>query len=141
MQPEHNCRKALGSVLCQNCSLLAKASGTDSYLLERRLGHQSQPYFQRYTNPHEAAPSLYLLDSARKRSSVDRRRSARVQNGKLGLLNQFLKTLAIEGQFWLVNPDIAVFSFNRAGYAAAMAFGLFLVIAFVTLIHWRASKL
>ncbi|MCY3976805.1 MAG: hypothetical protein OXG23_01785 [Chloroflexi bacterium] len=81
------------------------------------------------------------MDSARKRSSVDRRRSARVQNGKLGLLKQFLKTLAIEGQSWLVNPDIAVFSFNRAGYAAAMAFGLFFVIAFVTLIQWRASKL
>ena len=166
-----------------------------------------------------------------------------ILNGKLGLLNQFLKMLGIEGQSWLINPDIAMFSvivvsvwqsvgykmllflaglqsipeslyeaakidgggarsrfwhitlpllspttffvliitlissfqvfniiyiftftqgaagrlrsldvwvyylwqtafsFNRAGYAAAMAFGLFLVIAFVTFIQWRASKL
>ena len=166
-----------------------------------------------------------------------------ILNGKLGLLNQFLKMLGIEGQSWLTNPNIAMFSvivvsvwqsvgynmllflaglqsipeslyeaakidgggpkarfwhitlpllspttffiliitligsfqvfniiyiftftsgaegrlrsldvwvyylwqtafsFNRAGYAAAMAFGLFLVIAFVTFLQWRASKL
>ncbi len=166
-----------------------------------------------------------------------------ILNGKLGLLNQFLKMLGIQGQSWLINPDIAMFSvivvsvwqsvgynmllflaglqsipeslyeaakidgggakarfwnitlpllspttffvliitlissfqvfniiyiftftggaegrlrsldvwvyylwqsafsFNRAGYAAAMAFGLFVVIAFVTFIQWRASKL
>ena len=167
-----------------------------------------------------------------------------ILNGKLGLLNQFLKMLGIEGQSWLVNPDIAMFSvivvsvwqsvgykmllflaglqsipeslyeaakidgggvrsrfwhitlplavayhilrpdhhldqflsslqhhlhlylyqWRRGthtfagclgllpladrlspsiapGYAAAMAFGLFLVIAFVTFIQWRASKL
>ncbi|MCY3914391.1 MAG: sugar ABC transporter permease [Chloroflexi bacterium] len=166
-----------------------------------------------------------------------------ILNGKLGLLNQFLKMLGIEGQSWLTNPNIAmlsvivvsvwqglgynmllflaglqsipealyeaakidgggarsrlwhitlpllspttffvliitlissfqvfsiiyiftftsgaagrlrsldvwvyylwqnIFSFNRAGYAAAMAFGLFVVIAAVTYIQWRASKL
>lgn len=166
-----------------------------------------------------------------------------ILNGKLGLLNQFLKMLGIEGQSWLTNPNIAmfsvivvsvwqglgynmllflaglqsipealyeaakidgggarsrfwhitlpllspttffvliitlissfqvfsiiyiftftsgaagrlrsldvwvhylwqnIFSFNRAGYAAAMAFGLFVVIAVVTYIQWRASKL
>ena len=166
-----------------------------------------------------------------------------ILNGKLGLLNQFLKMLGIEGQSWLINPEIAMysvivvsvwqsvgynmllflaglqsipeslyeaakidgggprsrfwhitlpllspttffiliitligsfqvfniiyiftftggaqgrlraldvwvyylwqnaFSFNRAGYSAAMAFGLFVVIAFVTFIQWRASKL
>ena len=166
-----------------------------------------------------------------------------ILNGKLGLLNQFLKMLGIQGQSWLTNPSIAMFSvivvsvwqsvgykmllflaglqsipeslyeaakidgggarsrfwhitlpllspttffiliitlissfqvfniiyiftftsgaagrlrsldvwvyyiwqsafsFNRAGYSAAMAFGLFVVIAFVTFIQWRASKL
>jgi integrase len=33
---------------------LAKATGADAYELERRLGHRSQRYIQRYTNPPEA---------------------------------------------------------------------------------------
>lgn len=165
-----------------------------------------------------------------------------ILNGKLGLLNQFLKMIGIQGQSWLTNPNIAMFSvvfisvwqgvgytmllflaglqsipeslyeaakidgggrlsrfryitlpmlspttffvliitiissfqvfdfiyiftftggaagrlrsldvwvfylyqnafsFHKMGYAAAMAFGLFVVIAGVTFIQWRASK-
>jgi len=32
---------------------LATATGADVYELERRLGHRSQRYIQRYTNPPE----------------------------------------------------------------------------------------
>ena len=42
---------------------------------------------------------------------------------------------------WVYYLWQTAFSFNRAGYAAAMAFGLFAVIAFVTFIQWRASRL
>ncbi len=39
---------------------LAKVTGADGYELERRLGHQSQCYILRYTNPPEdVAASLY----------------------------------------------------------------------------------
>ena len=41
---------------------LAKVTGTDSYELERRLGHQSQRYIQRYTNPPEDVAALYIED-------------------------------------------------------------------------------
>jgi integrase len=30
---------------------LAQVTGADAYELERRLGHRSQRYIQRYTNP------------------------------------------------------------------------------------------
>lgn len=41
---------------------LAKVTGTDSYELECRLGHQSQRYIQRYTNPPEDVAALYIED-------------------------------------------------------------------------------
>ena len=39
---------------------LAKATGADAYELERRLGHRSQRYIQRYTNPPEAVAAAYI---------------------------------------------------------------------------------
>lgn len=39
---------------------LAKATGADSYELERRLGHRSQRYLQRYTNPPEDVAASYI---------------------------------------------------------------------------------
>jgi len=39
---------------------LAAATGADAYELERRLGHRSQRYIQRYTNPPEAIAAAYI---------------------------------------------------------------------------------
>ena len=39
---------------------LAKVTGADSYELERRLGHRSQRYIQRYTNPPEDIAASYV---------------------------------------------------------------------------------
>ncbi|MBX9568972.1 MAG: tyrosine-type recombinase/integrase [Candidatus Obscuribacterales bacterium] len=39
---------------------LAKATGADAYELERRLGHRSQRYIQRYTNPPEEVAATYV---------------------------------------------------------------------------------
>jgi integrase len=39
---------------------LARATGADAYELERRLGHRSQRYIQRYTNPPEAVAAAYV---------------------------------------------------------------------------------
>lgn len=39
---------------------LAKATGADAYELERRLGHRSQRYIQRYTNPPEDVAAAYI---------------------------------------------------------------------------------
>jgi integrase len=39
---------------------LAKITGADAYELERRLGHRSQRYIQRYTNPPEAVAAEYV---------------------------------------------------------------------------------
>ena len=39
---------------------LAKATGADAYELERRLGHRSQRYIQRYTNPPEDIAAAYV---------------------------------------------------------------------------------
>ena len=39
---------------------LAKTTGADAYELERRLGHRSQRYIQRYTNPPEAVAASYI---------------------------------------------------------------------------------
>ncbi len=39
---------------------LAAVTGADSYELERRLGHRSQRYIQRYTNPPEAVAAGYV---------------------------------------------------------------------------------
>ena len=39
---------------------LAKVTGADAYELERRLGHRSQRYIQRYTNPPEAVAAAYV---------------------------------------------------------------------------------
>lgn len=39
---------------------LAKATGADAYELERRLGHRSQRYIQRYTNPPEEVAASYI---------------------------------------------------------------------------------
>jgi len=41
---------------------LAKITGADSYELERRLGHRSQRYIQRYTNPPEDVAATYVED-------------------------------------------------------------------------------
>jgi integrase len=39
---------------------LARVTGADAYELERRLGHRSQRYLQRYTNPPEAIAAGYI---------------------------------------------------------------------------------
>ncbi len=39
---------------------LAQVTGADSYELERRLGHRSQRYIQRYTNPPEEVAAAYV---------------------------------------------------------------------------------
>lgn len=39
---------------------LAEATGADAYELERRLGHRSQRYIQRYTNPPEEVAAAYV---------------------------------------------------------------------------------
>jgi integrase len=39
---------------------LARVTGADAYELERRLGHRSQRYIQRYTNPPEAEAAAYV---------------------------------------------------------------------------------
>ncbi len=39
---------------------LATVTGTDAYELERRLGHRSQRYIQRYTNPPEEVAATYV---------------------------------------------------------------------------------
>lgn len=38
----------------------AEATGSDAYELERRLGHQSQRYIHRYTNPPEDIVAGYV---------------------------------------------------------------------------------
>jgi integrase len=39
---------------------LAQVTGADAYELERRLGHRSQRYIQRYTNPPEHVAATYV---------------------------------------------------------------------------------
>lgn len=39
---------------------LAQVTGADAYELERRLGHRSQRYIQRYTNPPEHVAAQYI---------------------------------------------------------------------------------
>ena len=39
---------------------LARSTGADPYELERRLGHRSQRYIQRYTNPPEPVAASYI---------------------------------------------------------------------------------
>jgi site-specific recombinase XerD len=39
---------------------LARITGADAYELERRLGHRSQRYIQRYTNPPEEVAASYV---------------------------------------------------------------------------------
>jgi len=39
---------------------LSKVTGADAYELERRLGHRSQRYIQRYTNPPEEVAAAYV---------------------------------------------------------------------------------
>jgi site-specific recombinase XerD len=41
---------------------LAHTTGADAYELERRLGHRSQRYIQRYTNPPEDVAAGYIED-------------------------------------------------------------------------------
>ena len=41
---------------------LAQVTGADAYELERRLGHRSQRYIQRYTNPPEEIAASYVED-------------------------------------------------------------------------------
>jgi len=41
---------------------LSKVTGADAYELERRLGHRSQRYIQRYTNPPEDIAASYIED-------------------------------------------------------------------------------
>jgi len=39
---------------------LAQTTGADAYELDRRLGHRSQRYIQRYTNPPEHIAAAYI---------------------------------------------------------------------------------
>jgi integrase len=39
---------------------LARVTGADAYELERRLGHRSQRYIQRYTNPPQSVAASYV---------------------------------------------------------------------------------
>ena len=39
---------------------LAEVTGADAYELERRLGHRSQRYIARYTNPPEEVAAGYV---------------------------------------------------------------------------------
>src|SRR5262249_10504584 len=39
---------------------LARVTGADAYELERRLGHRSQRYIARYTNPPEPVAAAYV---------------------------------------------------------------------------------
>jgi integrase len=39
---------------------LAETTGKDAYELERRLGHRSQRYIARYTNPPEDVAAAYV---------------------------------------------------------------------------------
>ncbi len=39
---------------------LSEATGADAYELERRLGHRSQRYIARYTNPPEEVAAGYV---------------------------------------------------------------------------------
>ena len=41
---------------------LSKVTGADAYELERRLGHRSPRYIQRYTNPPEQVAATYIED-------------------------------------------------------------------------------
>ena len=41
---------------------LAKTTGADAYELQRRLGHRSQRYIERYTNPPEQVAAQYVED-------------------------------------------------------------------------------
>jgi integrase len=41
---------------------LAAETGNDTYELQRRLGHQSQRYIDRYTNPPEDIAAGYIED-------------------------------------------------------------------------------
>ncbi len=41
---------------------LARTTGADAYELERRLGHRSERYIQRYTNPPEEVAAGYVED-------------------------------------------------------------------------------
>jgi integrase len=41
---------------------LSAETGADAYELQRRLGHQSQRYIQRYTNPPETVAATYIED-------------------------------------------------------------------------------
>ena len=41
---------------------LARATGADPYELQRRLGHRSQRYIERYTNPPEEVAARYVED-------------------------------------------------------------------------------
>jgi hypothetical protein len=49
-----------GAALPPYAFQLAKITGADAYELERRLGHRSQRYIQRYTNPPEAVAAGYV---------------------------------------------------------------------------------
>jgi site-specific recombinase XerD len=42
--------------------MLAQVTGADAFELERRLGHRSQRYIQRYTNPPEDIAASYIED-------------------------------------------------------------------------------
>ena len=41
---------------------LAEVTGADTYELERRLGHRSQRYIARYTNPPQKVAASYVED-------------------------------------------------------------------------------
>ena len=52
-----------------------------------------------------------------------------ILNGKLGLLNQFLKLLGLEGQSWLTNPDIAMLSIVFISVWQSVGYNMLLFLA------------
>ena len=52
-----------------------------------------------------------------------------ILNGKLGLLNQGLRMLGLEGQFWLIDPNIAMFSVIVVSVWQSVGYNMLLFLA------------
>ena len=52
-----------------------------------------------------------------------------ILNGKLGLLNQFLKMLGLQGQSWLTDPNIAMFSVIIVSVWQSVGYNMLLFLA------------
>ena len=53
-------REGHASLLILDVHQKESRPGVDAYELERRLGHRSQRYIERYTNPPEAVAANYV---------------------------------------------------------------------------------